>query len=76
MEESESGSYYLDEGTCADTEAALEIQGQCDIIVDFNTCEDPPDTDEQDSPASKVAAGGAWAAVAASVAGLLAVGIW
>ena len=41
-EESESGSYYPDVGTCDDPDAALEIQGQCVLIVDFNTCDESP----------------------------------
>lgn len=56
-EESESGSYYPDEGTCDDPDAELSIQGQCSIIVDFNTCDD--------SPATRLFPGFTMAAVAA-----------
>lgn len=36
-EESGSGSYY-DDGVCADSDSELELQGECDIIVDFASC--------------------------------------
>lgn len=51
-EESESGTYFPDEGSCNDPDAALQIQGECDIIIDFSTCADIA-TDGQSSPAAR-----------------------
>lgn len=65
-EDSDSGSYYPDVGTCDDPDAVLELQGECQVIIEFDTvCNGattsdgaltsdgaPREVDEQGSPAS------------------------
>lgn len=62
-EDAEFGTYYADVGTCDDPDAVLEVQGECDYIVDFESCDELLTADGQDSPASKVLPGAAAAAV-------------
>ncbi|CAM9439659.1 unnamed protein product [Scytosiphon promiscuus] len=54
-EESGTGTYYPDLGTCDDPDAVVELQGECEVIVDFAACEDFSLTadGEADSPAAK-----------------------
>lgn len=57
-EESDSGSYYPDVGTCTDPDAVPELQGECETIIEFDTVCDgtisADGVDEQGSPASAV----------------------
>ena len=56
-EDSDSGSYYPDVGTCADPDAVPELQGECDTIIEFDTvCDGSVTADGQDegSPGSTV----------------------
>lgn len=55
-EESDSGSYYPDVGTCTDPDAVVELQGECETIIEFDTvCDGSVTADGQaDSPASTV----------------------
>lgn len=32
--------YFANKGPCEDFNATLEVQGQCDVIVDFSTCKE------------------------------------
>ncbi|CAM9360020.1 unnamed protein product, partial [Pylaiella littoralis] len=56
-EAGDSGTYYPDLGTCADPDAVVELQGECDLIVEFDTCEAGSVTadGQEGSPASKAA---------------------
>lgn len=54
-EDSQSGSYYPDLGTCTDPDAAVELQGECEVIIEFDTvCDGSVTADGQGSPASTV----------------------
>lgn len=45
-------------GTCTDPDAVLELQGECEIILDFDAvCDGTVTADGQDSPASSVLPG-------------------
>lgn len=67
-EEAETGTYYADVGTCDDPDAVLEIQGECDLIIDFGTCEELVSADGEASPACRVLPGAAVAIAAVLVA--------
>eukprot|EP00752_Nemacystus_decipiens_P009351 g8357.t1 len=57
-EDSDSGTYYPDVGTCTDPDAVVELQGECETIIDFDTVCDgsltADGTADDDSPASSV----------------------
>lgn len=65
-EAGDSGTYYPDLGTCADPDAVVELQGECDLIVEFDTCEAGSVTadGQEGSPASKAAPHAAISALA------------
>lgn len=65
-EESESGTYYTDE-VCTDALVARELQGECELILDFETC----DLTADESPASRAAPMALGALVTAALAALL-----
>lgn len=66
-EESGSGTYYANEGTCLDADAVLEIQGECDVIKDYQTCFANAISTSAASTSRVVGGGALWAVASALV---------